>query len=326
LSCMSRKGERRAQVRALPLCVVFSDDIRNDVIDDCYPSLSLSTQQRKLKKHTLSIPSAKYPALRSTQSLIIRSNIFEMGLFGGADVKKECDKAAQILKSFVSMYSSTAFPSFQILEANATAGNGKIPRDAITNAKGLAIFTGFRAGMYLAGSGGSGVVVARLADGTWSPPSAFSVRSGGIGLVYGVDVYDCVCVLNTQAAVEAYSNPEMNLGGAVALAAGPIGGTANMKDVKPVWTYTKSRGLYGGLTVDGTVIKEKPDANADFYGSKVAVAQILRGEVAAQNGATKWPAGAKQLTEVLKLAEGKDAAAEVLQEISTEPTPGDLKE
>lgn len=180
--------------------------------------------------------------------------------------------------------------------------------------------------MYLAGSGGSGVVVARLPDGTWSPPSAFSVRSGSIGLVYGVDVYDCVCVLNTQAAVEAYSKPEMNLGGAVALAAGPLGGTANTEEVKPVWTYTRSKGLYGGLTIDGTVIKEKADANADFYGGKATTAQILSGEVRSQDGVGKWPVGAKQLTEVLKFAEGRGADAKVIQEISTEPTPGDMKE
>ncbi|KUJ09136.1 DUF500-domain-containing protein [Mollisia scopiformis] len=231
-----------------------------------------------------------------------------MGLFTSTGVGKESDKAAQILKSFVS--------------------KGKIPTEAIANAKGLAIFSAIRAGMYLAGSGGSGIVVARLADGTWSPPSAFSVRSGSIGLVYGVDVYDCVCVLNTDAAVEAYSKPEMNLGGTVAAAAGPIGGTAdmNMKEYKPVWVYTKSRGLYGGLTVDGTVIKEKGDANAEFYGSKVTAAQILRGDVRAQVGGSKWPAGAKQLVEVLKLAEGKRADEGVLQGISTEPTPGDLEE
>lgn len=201
-----------------------------------------------------------------------------------------------------------------------------MPKEAIIQAKGLAIFSGIRAGMYLAGSGGSGVVIVRLPNGTWSPPSAFSVRSGGIGLVGGVDVYDCVCVLNTKAAVEAYSKPEMKLGGAVALAAGPIGGTADMTEIKPVWTYTKSRGLYGGMTVDGTVIKEKPDINAGFYGSKVTAIQILNGEVTAQVGATKWPAGAKQLIEVLKLAEGKSADTKVLQEISTEPTPGDLRE
>lgn len=180
--------------------------------------------------------------------------------------------------------------------------------------------------MYLAGAGGSGIVVARLADGSWSPPSAFSVRSGSIGLVYGVDVYDCVCVLNTEAALEAYTKPEVSLGGALALAAGPIGGNANVKDIKPVWTYTKSRGLYGGLTVDGTVIRERPSANAEFYGPNISTEQILRGNVKAQDGANKWPAGSKRLTEILKLAEGKGADEKVLQEISTEPTPGDLVE
>jgi len=180
--------------------------------------------------------------------------------------------------------------------------------------------------MYLAGSGGSGVVIARLPDGTWSPPSAFSVRSGSIGIVYGVDVYDCVCVLNTDAAVEAYAKPEMNLGAGLALAAKPVGGTSDMKERKPVWVYTKSRGLYGGLTVDGTSIKERVDANAEFYGEKITAAQILKGEVQAGEGVSKWPAGAKLLVEVLKLAEGKGADTDVLQGISNEPTPGDLEE
>ncbi len=203
---------------------------------------------------------------------------------------------------------------------------GKIPRQAIADANGVAIFTGFRAGMYLAGAGGSGVVVARLPDGSWSPPSAFSVRSGSFGIVYGVDVYDCVCVLNTQAAVDAYTKTEVNLGGAVALAAGPMSIPASTKDVKPVWVYTKSRGLYGGLTVDGTVIKERPETNADFYGVKITSEQILRGNVAFQDGEDKWPVAAARLTEILKSAEGKAANSTVLQEISNEPTPGDLQE
>lgn len=179
--------------------------------------------------------------------------------------------------------------------------------------------------MYFAGAGGSGVVIARVPDGTWSPPSAFSVRSGAFGLVYGVDVYDCVCVLNTDAAVDSYATPEMNLGGGVALAAGPLGGTANlnMKEVKPVWTYTKSRGLYGGVTVDGTIIKEKMAMNAEFYGSNVTAGQILKGQVKARDGEST---GRKQLIEILALLEGKQADAKILQEISSEPTPGDLEQ
>ncbi|KAG0649484.1 SH3 domain-containing YSC84 1 [Hyphodiscus hymeniophilus] len=229
-----------------------------------------------------------------------------MGFFKASGLGKECDKAAQILKSFID--------------------KGKIPKQAIANAYGVAIFTGFRAGMYLAGGGGSGVVIARLSDGSWSPPSAFSVRSGSFGLVYGVDVYDCVCVLNTQDAVDAYTVSEVSLGGAVALAAGPMSIPTQMKDVKPVWVYTKSRGFYGGVTVDGTVISQRPEMNAEFYGAKLSSGQILKGNVTAQNGATKWPAGATKLTETLKLAEGKQADSTVLQDISNEPTPGDLQE
>ena len=231
-----------------------------------------------------------------------RYNNFTMGPFGESGVNKECDKAAQILKAFTSTVCTPIFP-FQPHPTHAVPGSGKIPTQIITNAKGLAIFTCFRAGMAFAGSGGSGVVIARLPDGTWSPPSAFSVRSGVIGLVYGVDVYDCVCVLNTQAAVEAYSKPEMSLGGAVALAAGPLGatGTTYLKDVKPVWTYTHSRGLYGGLTVDGTVVREKKDANAKFYGGTVTTAQILRGEVEARDG---WRGGLLVLSSLLRFSGG----------------------
>ncbi|WXC66033.1 hypothetical protein SNK03_011818 [Fusarium graminearum] len=194
----------------------------------------------------------------------------------------ECEKSAKTLQAFLE--------------------KGKLPSDVIRNAKGLAIFTGFRAGMYFAGTGGSGVVMARLPDGTWSSPSAFSVRSGSVGLVYGIDVYDCICVLNTAEAVDAYRKSEVNLGGAVALAAGPLGGNVNVGEVKPVWTYTKSRGVYGGLTVDGTVIKEKRDVNAEFYGREVSSDQILDGQIE-----TGWSQNIQELLEVVKAVEGKDA-------------------
>ncbi|RGP79403.1 hypothetical protein FLONG3_2458 [Fusarium longipes] len=206
-----------------------------------------------------------------------------MGLFKTSELVAECQKSAQTLETFIN--------------------KGKIPSDVIKNAKGLAIFTGFRAGMYFAGAGGSGVVIARLTDGSWSSPSAFSVRSGSVGLVYGIDVYDCICVLNTIEAVDAYKKSEVNLGGAVALATGPLGGNVNVGDVKPVWTYTKSRGIYGGLTVDGTVIKEKKDVNAEFYGSEVSSAQILDGHV--QRG---WSENIHHLLEVVKSVERNSVA------------------
>jgi lipid-binding SYLF domain-containing protein len=71
--------------------------------------------------------------------------------------------------------------------------------------------------------------------------------------------------------VKAYTKTEVNLGGAVALAAGTMSLTTNMRSVEPIWVYTKSRDLCGGLMVDGTVIKERPETNADVYGPRIAI-------------------------------------------------------
>lgn len=158
--------------------------------------------------------------------------------------------------------------------------------------------------MYFAGTAGNGIVVARLSDGSWSPPSAIAVRSGSVGIVAGVDVYDCICVLNTKAAVEAYQKSEMQLGGGLTLAAGPVGGTVKGQETSPVWTYTKSLGIYGGVTLDSTFIKQLPETNAEFYGARVTSAQILSGDVTEQEGVNKWPAGAKALRELLKGIDG----------------------
>ena len=202
----------------------------------------------------------------------------------------------------------------------------------------------------LAGTTGSGVVVARLpptsedvkstatsannntvATSTdaiatipnptipsrWSPPSFITLRSAGLGLVYGVDVYDCVIVLNTASALSAYSEPnaEVKLGGGLALAAGPanIGGAATAaSDERETMVYTRSRGLYGGVSVEGTVVKEDRRANEEFYGIKGLTSRgILGGEVGVlqggeddghgkRTGKGKWPMGAKGLIDVLE--------------------------
>lgn len=159
--------------------------------------------------------------------------------------------------------------------------------------------------MYLAGTAGSGVMVARLPDGSWSPPVAFGVVSGGFGVVLGVDYVDCVCVLNTKEAVDTYLQPGTSLGAGVAMAVGPVGGTADVstKDVKPIWTYTKSRGLWGGVTVDGTRVNEKTDVNAKYYGPNLTSSQILRGEAS-------WPHGIK-FQDILRTAAGLKAQSSV---------------
>ncbi|ORY71372.1 uncharacterized protein BCR38DRAFT_416603 [Pseudomassariella vexata] len=263
--------------------------------------------------------------------------------FWPTTMDKECDKGARILKSFCKdgFYTSNLnypppSPGHPTTPGPSTKGKAlvKIPPKAVQQAKGIAIFTTLRTGLHISGAGGSGIVVARLPDGSWSPPSGFLVHTLGAGFMVGLDIYDCVCVLNTEAAVQAFIKPRLSLGGEVAVVAGPIGAGASLegalKGGKPVWSYMKSRGFYAGVQADGTIIIERPGANADFYGEKVSVEQILKGKVkdsgplaTGKDGVVMWPTGAKQLMEVLRAAEGKSADETVLGQVAG-PTPGDL--
>ena len=235
-----------------------------------------------------------------------------------------------------------------------------------------------RLGYAAAGSSGSGVLVARLPDGSWSPPSGIRIASIGGGFVAGVDIYDCVVVINTPEALDLFTRTRLSLGSDLAVTAGPFGaggalewgvpspggekapplpprpvsrsGLAPLsadnthfqtggnvpedqqgmgadeedaKDkakrarrpspfrqaaAKPVYSYVKSRGLFAGVQIDGTVIAEREGANAKFYGAAVPVAKILRGEVPAQGPEGMWPAAARGLIEVLKGAEASAGA------------------
>ena len=185
----------------------------------------------------------------------------------------------------------------------------KIPDAVLSSCAGLAIFNVLRAGAFHGSlAAGSGVVIARRPDGTWSPPSSFVVSTLGAGFVVGLDIYDCVCVLNTPAQVAAFTNPRVSLGGDASIAVGPLGAGASVdaalsRSVKPVWSYMKSRGLWAGVQIDGTVIVSRADANAAFYGRGIKAKEILLGDVA-------WPAGAQPLFNVLREIHGVSGATE----------------
>jgi lipid-binding SYLF domain-containing protein len=181
-----------------------------------------------------------------------------------------------------------------------------------------------RTGLWVSGAGGSGVLVARKADGSWSPPSGLLVHTLRVGFMAGIDIYDCVVVINDRKALEAFSKQRVSLGGELSVVAGPIGiggivESEVLKDRKPVWSYVKSRGLYGGLQIDGTIIIERNDENARFYGERLPVGQILAGNV------RHVPAETRMLVEVLKQAEGRtDLNQEILAQADHQPPPGDV--
>ncbi len=129
----------------------------------------------------------------------------------------------------------------------------------------------------------------------WSGPSAIGTGGIGAGLQAGAEVSELVIVLNTPAAVDAFSKGgNVTLSAALGAAAGPVGRTAEA-GVAPqaaMYTYSRSQGLFAGISLEGTVIATRDEANAEYYGNPVAAKEILAGKV-------QPPAGAKKLQQVL---------------------------
>ncbi|KIW62918.1 hypothetical protein PV04_09806 [Phialophora macrospora] len=190
-----------------------------------------------------------------------------------SSMRSECKKAGKILASFV--------------DPRQSFGPDKvIPPSILANAKGLAVLTVFKAGFLGSGRLGSGIVVARLADGSWSAPSAIATAGGGFGGQIGFELTDFVFILNDYNAVRSFSQAaSVTLGGNVSIAAGPVGrnaeaaGAASLKGVAGVFSYSKTKGLFAGVSLEGSVLIERRDANEKLYNGRVTARQLLEGAV-----------------------------------------------
>ncbi|CEP15455.1 hypothetical protein [Parasitella parasitica] len=184
----------------------------------------------------------------------------------------ECKKATKILNAFV----------------DPGEGLDKIiPSSILEKAQGLAIFTVLKAGFLFSGRAGSGLVVARLPDGSWSAPSAIVTGGMGAGGQIGAELTDFVLVLNTKEAVKTFSHfGNITLGGNVSIAAGPVGrnaeasGSATLKHISAIYSYSKTRGLFAGVSLEGSVIFTRNDANEKLYGERVSAKELLNDSVA----------------------------------------------
>ena len=169
-----------------------------------------------------------------------------------------------------------------------------IPRDVFRQAKGLAIMSVVEAGFIFSAKGGQGVVVARTPHG-WSGPSFIATGGGGWGLQAGAQITDFVIVLNTDAAVQAFSRGgNVTVGVDLSAAAGPVGRTAAgaVMPTAAVYTYSRSKGLFLGVSLEGAVIGTQRQSNFNYYEKLVRADSIL-------SGVTKPPAGDAALRRAL---------------------------
>jgi lipid-binding SYLF domain-containing protein len=169
-----------------------------------------------------------------------------------------------------------------------------IPPAVMRAAQGLAILTVTKAGFIGSVRGGTGVVVARTARG-WSGPSAIGTGGLGVGFQAGAEVAELVIVLNTAEAVNAFARGgNVTLGGALSVAAGPVGRTAEAGVAigAAMYTYSRSQGLFAGVSLEGTAIGTRDRINSAYYGEPVDPREILSGKI-------QPPAGARKLLDML---------------------------
>ncbi|XP_004868358.1 SH3 domain-containing YSC84-like protein 1 isoform X3 [Heterocephalus glaber] len=201
-----------------------------------------------------------------------------------SNLKSEAKKAAKILREFTEI----------------TSRNGPdkiIPAHVIAKAKGLAILSVIKAGFLVTARGGSGIVLARLPDGKWSAPSAIGIAGLGGGFEVGIEVSDLVIILNYDRAVEAFAKGgNLTLGGNFTVAVGPMGrnleGNVALRSPAAVFTYCRSRGLFAGISLEGSCLIERKETNRKFYGQDIRAYDILFGDV-------PRPAQAEDLYEIL---------------------------
>ena len=166
-----------------------------------------------------------------------------------------------------------------VFSESMAAEDKAIPRALLGKAEGIAIFPNtLRAGFVVGGMRGRGVLSARTASG-WSAPAFLTLTGGSFGLQIGGQSADLILIINGRRGLENLTSNQFKLGADAAVAAGPVGRDAqaatDLQLRAQILSYSRARGLFAGLTVNGSTIRQDEDANERFYGKRLGTRQIV---------------------------------------------------
>lgn len=160
-----------------------------------------------------------------------------------------------------------------------------IPEDLLDKSECVAIVPGLKkGGLGIGARYGKGVVMCRNEKRTWSAPSFLTIEGGSIGLQIGYQQIDLVMLIMNREGMEKLVGDKFTVGADASAAAGPVGRQAsaetNIRLDAQILTYSRAKGLFAGITLNGAVVKQDKDDNRDFYGKEIDARQILfTGEV-----------------------------------------------
>ena len=157
-----------------------------------------------------------------------------------------------------------------------------VPDSMFDKAEAIAVVPDVvKAGFVLGGRYGRGLLAIRRADGTWSNPTYMSLTGGSVGFQAGVQATDVVLVFRTRRSVDSLVHGKFTLGADASVAAGPVGRNATASTdaalKAEIYSYSRSRGLFAGVALDGTVLSIDHDSNEQVFGQGMTPRQIFDG-------------------------------------------------
>ncbi len=161
-----------------------------------------------------------------------------------------------------------------------------IPEKMFDEAHAIAVIPDVvKAGLVIGGRGGKGLISVRTADGTWSNPSYIKLGGGSVGFQAGVQSADVILVFRSARGVNDIVNGKFTLGADASVAAGPVGRSAQASTDEQlkaeIYSYSRARGLFAGVALDGTWLRMDHTANQRVYGKNTTPRMIFEGRTPA---------------------------------------------
>ncbi len=185
--------------------------------------------------------------------------------------------------------------SAEVLTEIMSAPDKGIPQELLEKSQCIVIVPGMKKGAFIVGGKyGRGFLSCRHASGTgWSAPAAIKVEGGSVGFQIGGSETDAVMLVMNRRGAEKLLSSKFTLGADASVAAGPVGRSSSADtDAKlqaEILTYSRSRGVFAGIALNGATLRPDKEANTELYGSKLTNKAIVMGK-------TKVPAAAAELT------------------------------
>jgi len=200
--------------------------------------------------------------------------------------------------------------SVDVLQAIMAAPDKGIPEEVLSNAKCILVVPDLiKGGFIFGGKHGRGVASCRTSAG-WSAPAFVSVGGGSWGLQIGVEGVDLVMLVMNDQGFQHLLSSKFQLTGEGSAAAGPVGRHASAgtdwKMNTQVLTYSRSKGAFAGLTLEGAVVRQDDDSTRAIYGKNMKFRNILSGKVSTPKSADAFMKAISDAGQQARIAEAQD--------------------